>query len=217
MFAKGRSNIKAERDILFQGFRDQLKTMENALKLQETEIKAQLYDIISDLTIHDEEKNTLKKGLYETLENIEEQHIRIRRSIFIGLYSFWEISLKAICDTPSLTGNTFKPQEKSDKTQSIVRRYLNIIYEEKIPSTASLLNGPIRELRNYMVHGTLCKNQKNTLEKFVVEYPKFCVQISCKDYIFNNYAGLFTLLNIISEELDNAEIQFKILANSKML
>lgn len=83
MFTKGRSNIKAERDILFQGFRDQLKTMENALKLQETEIKAQLYDIISDLTIHDEEKNTLKKGLYETLENIEEQHIRIRRSIFI--------------------------------------------------------------------------------------------------------------------------------------
>ena len=60
MFAKGRSNIKAERDILFQGFRDQLKTMENALKLQETEIKAQLYDIISDLTIHDEEKGCMK-------------------------------------------------------------------------------------------------------------------------------------------------------------
>jgi len=61
--AKGMSNIKAEREIVLQGFREQIDVVEQSKVIQEQSIKAKLYDIITDNSISDEEKFALKKIL----------------------------------------------------------------------------------------------------------------------------------------------------------
>ena len=99
--AKGLSINEAERCIVMQGFYEQLEIAQQSQYAQETSIKAKLYDIIEDNSLDEDEKQSLKKPLISELEEIENKHIRIRRSVLIGLYSFWEVSLKAILSSQS--------------------------------------------------------------------------------------------------------------------
>ena len=92
--AKGRSDIKCERDFVKQGFDEQIGILKNDQLQQERRLKSQLDNIHSDSTIDNDEKFSIEKPLVEELQNIQERHLRIRRTIMIGLYAFWELSLR---------------------------------------------------------------------------------------------------------------------------
>lgn len=203
--AKGQSDIKYERDLVRQGFDEQIDILKNDLFQQERQLKSQLYNIQSNSIIGNEEKFSIEKPLLAEHQNIQERHIRIRRTIMIGLYAFWELSLKAIFLLKyEIIGKQIGAVK--DKTKSIAWNYLNAIYEGNIPLTALDIDSSVRVLRNHLVHGKLSKNQLEHLSSFSVNHPDLHLSISFEGCYFSNYDGLLHLLDIISIELNNAEL-----------
>lgn len=206
--AKGLSNNQAERNVVMQGFYEQLEIAQQSQYEQEASIKAKLYDIIEDNELSEEEKQSLKKPLTNELDEIENKHIRIRRSILIGLYSFWEVSLNNILSSQSSVfqhPNNEPSQKDRISKKSKVWKYLKQIYGENIPDTSLLINGAIRECRNYMVHGQLSSSQEKVIKSLKVSNPEFCISITGGNCVIMSYTGLRQLLEFITNELDNAE------------
>lgn len=207
--AKGKSNIKSERDLVIIGIDEQIGILKNNQTQREEPIITQLVNIQSDSTIDIEEKNSIKRPLLEELQDIQENHIRIRRTILIGMYTFWELSLQSILDLKNAKFNDSgkKNDTTQNKQRSIVWNYLNAIYEGNIPATALDIDDTVRVLRNHMVHGKLTKVQVEQLKDFSKCHPELHLTVSNEGCNFLNYDGLFNLLDIISSELNNAELQ----------
>lgn len=200
--AKGRTNCKAERDLILQGLREQLQILVKSQIQQENLFKARLNEIITDNSLTSEEEYALRCPWTNQLQELEECHIRIRRSIFIGLYSFWEVSLMDIVNThvPALI------VRKSNKSKNLgVSDYLKLIYGDTLPSSAYLIDNNVREFRNYMVHGTLTEKRKLLINELVSAHTEFCVKDVGQTYIISNYKGLFEMLTLLSKELDLVE------------
>ena len=210
--AKGLSINQAERCVVMQGFYEQLEIAQQSQYVQETSIKAKLYDIIEGNSLEEDEKQSLKMPLINELEEIENKHIRIRRSILIGLYSFWEVSLNAILSSQSfISPHSNKGNRQIERTskKSKAWNYLKQIYGEDIPNTSLLIGGAIRECRNYIVHGQLSSSQEETIRTLEVSNPEFSIGIICGNCVIAYYSGLRHLLEYISLELDNAELAAK--------
>lgn len=205
--AQGRTDIQVERDIVLHGFIDQIEVAHKSQTEQEDSVKEKLYDIFVDNSIGQEERESLELPLYGILEDITEKHNRIRSAILIGMYSFWEVSLSAICEWMALNTNQIKPKfrKNANKDRSKVWMYLNSIYGDTIPDECLLIDGAIRMLRNYMVHGNLSDSQKYDLREFCKTHTEFSINESCGTFVISNYKGLEKLLNVISNELLKAE------------
>lgn len=96
--AKGRTTCETERDTMVQGFHELLKVLKHAKNQTEIQAKAALYDIANDKALSDEERWSQMRPFNEMLTEQEESDIRIRRTVLIGLFSFWELSLKDLCE-----------------------------------------------------------------------------------------------------------------------
>jgi len=206
--AKGLSNKHAERNVVVQGFYEQMEIAQQSQSAQEASVKIKLYDIVENNVLGEEEKRSLKKPLIDELEEIENKHIRIRRSILIGLYSFWEVSLNDILSSQSsIILHSNNASQRKDRTykKSKAWEYLNQIYGGNIPNISLLINGAIRECRNCMVHGQLSSSQEEVIKTLEVSNPEFCIRIICGNCVVTNYTGLRYLLEFINTELGNAE------------
>lgn len=215
-FAKGRTNCEAERDIIVQGYTDLLKVLKQAKLQKETGIKAELYDIICDSTISHEERQTQMRPFYEDLSEQEETNRRIRRSILIGLFSFWELSLKEVCEYYNLDtagGKGTKPKKKSesqkDEPHYGENDYLKAIFHTNRPEKVELISSKIRELRNYMTHGTAGATRKVAIDTLISTHPEFCISKECGDYSIPSYDGLEQIMDTIKESLFCAEATAK--------
>lgn len=206
--AKGRTNCKAERDLVFQGFTEQIQILEASQVEQENLLKARLYDVITDTSLSEEEKETQQLPWHTEFQELEEKHTRIRRSLFIGLYSFWEVSLLDIVNT-HITDYLEKLQSLSKeswhKPYLGAKDYAKLIYEEKIPENTHLINQNICEFRNYMVHGSSIEKRESYIKELSEKYPEFYIEAKLKSYFISDYNGLKSILSLFSRELDNAE------------
>lgn len=203
--AKGQSDIKSERNFVILGFSEQIGVLKNAQFQKGIDLKAHLLDISSNSEIGNDERLTIGKPLIEELQNIEEQHIRIRRTVLIGLYSLWELSLRAIKDMKSVKIADAYSEVSKNRQRSIAWNYLNAIYAGDIPLTALEIDDSVRILRNHFVHGDLSVDNLNHLKRFSEVYPDTNLRISNNSCYFSNYDGLLNLLNFISRELNDAE------------
>ena len=97
-FAKGRSDCEAERDIIARGFVDMLDLLSKEESNTKDYFKARLYDLETDKNLSDEERQTYSSPLFTQMYDVDDKHDRIRRTILMGLYSFWETSLLNICE-----------------------------------------------------------------------------------------------------------------------
>lgn len=202
--AKGRTNCQSERDLVLQGFSEQLQILEGAQIEQESVFKAQLYDIITDYTISEDEKSSLKRPWSNELQELEERHIRIRRSVFISLYSFWEVSLMDLAHThiPKMVDIARKSKRSKKFGAS---DYLKLIYGCKLPPSVNIIDNNIREFRNYLVHGTLTKDRESLIDALSNSHPEFCIKGIAGNYFIDNYRGVSEMLTLFSKELDIAE------------
>ncbi len=202
--AKGRTNCKAERDLVLQGFNEQLQILSTSQIEQSNLFKAHLYDIITDFSIYYDEKHTLMSPWSNQLQELEDRHIRIRRSVFIGLYSFWEVSLMDMANThiPSIVEKALESQKSKNFGAS---DYLKLIYGGQLPALADLIDNNIREFRNYMVHGSLTEKRESLIKVLLSTHKEFCIEGTCRTYFIRDYEGLFELLTLLSYELDAAE------------
>lgn len=208
---KGKSDIEAERDLVILGFKEQINCLKDAFSLQESALKAQLDYISGDPKSGIDEITSIEKPYIEELQSIQEQHTRIRKTILIGIYSLWELSLKSIKDTKSLQSSKNDTQLSiiENKKKSIAWNYLNEIYNESIPSSSLSIDNSVRILRNHMVHGRLSEDHLCNLRKFALSHSNLHLAICNKECDFSNYDGLLNLLDIISCELSSAECEMR--------
>lgn len=215
-FAKGRTNCEAERDVIVQGFNDLLQVLKQAKNQKEIGIKSELYDIITNQSISEEEKYTQKKPFDDLLSESEESDKRIRRTILIGLFSFWELSLKGICDYYNIDveatklNNTQKKKQSKDKTPRLSENdYLNAIFQAERPKEVGFISSTIKELRNYMTHGSTDDDRKAVIDSLISSHPEFSVSKTQDGYVIDSYDGLDHILNKIIEGLCCAEATAK--------
>lgn len=195
--AKGRSDREAERDVFTAGFYDLIEAAEKAKDCFETSIKARLYDIISDPGLPREEAETQSQPYIDELSEQEERDIRIRKSMLIGIYSFLETSLGALC--------LQKPNRK-DK-ESCLSSYIRAIYGKAKPlPQLRLLNGAIRPLRNQMNHGgSISKQDADRIKKLAEQHPEFCIKENSNDFYIGSYSGVRQLLDYVKDALSQVE------------
>ena len=119
---------------------------------------------------------------------------------------------------PSVSPHPNNEPQQKDRTskKSKVWKYLKQIYGENIPDTSLLINGAIRECRNYMVHGQLSSVQEKVIKSLEVSNPEFCISIKGGNCVIMSYTGLRQLLEFITNELDNAEYTSITNQNSKI-
>lgn len=218
--AKGRTDCESEREIIIQGFNDLLSVLMEAKRQKEEHAKAALYDIINDNTLSDEERWTQMKPFNDLLLEQEETDIRIRRNILIGMFAFWELSLKDICGYYKIDVRATKvPKAQNDKESSkgertYVNDYINAIFPLERPNVVERIITEIKELRNYMTHGSANEKRQSIIDKLMASHPEYCIAKNCGNYHIGSYKGLDNILKNINDGLQIAETATKTIVES---
>lgn len=213
--AKGRTDCEAERDTIVQGFQELLKVLKRAKKQVEVQAKAELYDIINDKSLSDEERQNQMRSFEDMLAEQEESDIRIRRTVLIGLFSFWELSLKDLCEYYKIKISKAEKNKKNNKSKTESRLneydYINAIFQDNRPEYIDLISSQVKELRNYMTHGNAGEGRQKNIDTLMTEHPEFCISKMCGDYFISSYDGLDKMLKIINDGLRDTESTAKTL------
>lgn len=211
IISKGRSNCEAERDLVIQGFCDLIEVSVNAKRLKEDSIKGRLYDIITDRTLSEEERLSLQHPLEDELAEQEEQDIRIRRSVLIGIYSFWELSLLEMVNHYNLPLKKAKKKENGKKKEikGSASDYLNSIFENPMPANMQMIDSELKEFRNYMTHGSIGVDRKAVIDKMIANHSEFDICQTIEGYHLSSYNGLIAILNLLEEALEECELVAK--------
>lgn len=213
--AKGRTNCEAERDTMVQGFHELLKVLKHAKNQTEILAKAALYDIANDKSLSDEERWSQMRPFNEMLSEQEESDIRIRRTVLIGLFSFWELSLKDLCEYYKINVTKAKKNKKENKSKResnlSENDYLNAIFRDNRPEIIGLISSQIKELRNYMTHGSADQDRQEIIDTLMAARPDFGISKVCGGYSINSYDGLDEMLKTITDGLTDAETTAKTL------
>lgn len=221
--AKGQTNCRAERDTTLFGFNDLLKIANDSKLGNEAHIKANLYDIITNNDDSPEEKNTQKRPLEEALNSQEESDIRIRRAILMGLFSFWEISLKELCQYYDIALNKKGKKNNSNQQTGNSRNkksrfyssdYLWSIFYDNIPEDANLIDTNIGELRNYMTHGDADNDRQQAIKNLAETHPEFDIKEGYEAHLAS-YQGLLKIKELIESTLNQIETYIKENQNPK--
>lgn len=206
---------------MIQGFHELLKVLKHAKNQTEIQTKAALYDIANDKSLSDEERESQMRPFNEMLSEQEESDIRIRRTILIGLFSFWELSLKDLCEYYKINVTKARNVKKESKDQAennpkkgpnlSENDYLNAIFTNTRPENIGLISSQIKELRNYMTHGSAGEGRQEIIDTLMAARPDFGISKVCGGYSINSYDGLDKILQIINDGLVDAETTAKIL------
>ncbi len=214
-FIKGRTNCEAERDTIVQGFHELLKVLKHAKTQTEVQAKAALYDIASDKSLSYEEQWSQMRLFNDMLSEQKEADIRIRRTILIGLFSFWELSLKDLCGYYKINVAKAKDVNKESKSKKELNLsendYLNAIFRDNRPKNIGLISSQIKELRNYMTHGSADQDRQEIIDNLIKTHPDFCISKICDGYYISSYDGLDEMLKTITDGLTDAETTAKTL------
>lgn len=214
-FAKGRTDCEAERDTIVQGFHELLKVLKHAKIQTEIQAKAALYDIANDKSLSDEERWSQMKPFNKMLSEQEESDIRIRRTILIGMFSFWELSLKDLCEYYKINVTKVKNVKKGSKSKKEPNLnendYLHAIFHNNRPEDVGLISSQIKELRHYMTHGSAGEERQEIIDNLMTEHPDFCISKMCGGYSISSYDGLDKMLKIINDGLIDTEATAKTL------
>lgn len=205
-----RTDCKSEREIVVQGFSDLLRVLKVTKKQNEENIQKFISDIEKDITLSEEERRILISPYYDLLSEQEESDIRIRRTILIGLFSLWELSLKNICEYYHIDGGTTIEQKTTIRKRNnhrlySVNDYITAIFNRIIPHEIEIICTQIKELRNYMTHGKVDNKRQIIIDSLIVAHPEFCIIKKCEDYCITSYNGLECILNCIYNGLQLAE------------
>lgn len=211
VFAKGRTNCTFQRDLIKEGFYDLLNALQELHDQMERHIKKDADNVISGNSLSEEEKVSLTRPFIEVLSNIEEKHIKIRNTILIGLYSFWESSLKDISNYYSLCITPTKKRALKSKHNSTylsryyANDYLKVIFHDVSPKEVNTISEKIKELRNYITHDSTNENRERIINELILSHPEYHLCHSSNGYYFDSYEGLVRILETMVQALHIAE------------
>lgn len=218
--AKGRTDCEAERNTIVLGFNDLLRALQYSKIQTEEHAKAALFDVLHDKTLSEEERLDQMKPHRDLLSEQKEKDIRICRTILIGQFAFWELSLKKICEDYKINVEATKRKKlpKSGTSNNghgnyKVNDYISALFRFGCPDIVELISSKIKELRNYMTHGSADKKRRDIIDTLMAEHPEFYISKNGNGYYINSYIGLENILKNISEGLRLAEKSAKDIQN----
>ena len=203
MIAKGRTEIRAEIDFVFEAYKSLICRTEKSSQDDIDKIKNTIKSIEKDSSIEFEEKDSILNPYYEILEDTYQQVQKSQIVLFCGVFSFWEKSLYGLCKYYKIS--ILKKDGEINyvpKVEDYLNKLLNETQKAEIPKL--LLTG-LDELRNYFTHGTLPPKRKNII-KHIAECENISVIGIEGDYYLESFGGLLKSLDLIYNTLSSIEL-----------
>lgn len=208
--AQGRSNIRAEIDIVEQSLRNMISSIEANFNETIVSLKARIFDIERETEDIEEAQDRCTTYLNE-LEDYEVQRFHARNKIVIIIYSICEASLAEICAQYQIQLK-FSPQNKA-KRDYYLSDYLfsiGIDYSSKDACNSSyIVTNVIRLLRNYLTHCSI--DQKKATD--IVSLMKDVGLLGIRNRLGNIYIEskdiLLKILDICKKMLLKGEAEAK--------
>lgn len=197
--AIGRSIQESERASFKNGFYELFEAVMQSNKSVEDSLKSTLENIMSD-NIDKDEKYSLSRPYIEALEYQKERDIRIRNTMLIAIYSYFETSLN------ELTFHT----ERHRKDESYIRTYLRSIFgNDHITKDLETIDVALRPLRNIITHGGIKTGDLDRIDDLIKEHPEFSINRIDQSIYISSYSGLRNILDFISNALDDVELYIR--------
>lgn len=220
MISVGRTECEVEADTCVEGFRDMLNVLNYLGKNNAENVRTIINQIKSDSSISNEEKESLIKPYYVLLDNKPDVEVRIRRCIFIGIMSLWEVSLRNFCQQLQFleekNSNRYNAIEKALSNKSNSDRYATLIlgkYKKFYPNI-KLINENFNELRNYFVHGSMFDGRNNKINEMIKLHPEFGIEHKTEKeeshiFYFSTNTGIESILNFIVDNLNSVRARVR--------
>lgn len=94
--------------------------------------------------------------------------------------------------------------------RNIVKMTISTRYSrDNRPKNVGLISSQIKELRNYMTHGSAGEGRQTIIDNLRAEYPDFYISKIRDNYHITSYDGLDKMLKIINDGLIDAETTAK--------
>lgn len=188
--AKGSSTCSAERSFYI----DTIRELINELQTAYSNSMASLQNTLVHL--EQEGNHDSCKQVQEAIDSVEEKAIRLRNLIFSGLYTFWEKSLKEICSHYKLEIPAKRPE---------VKDYLSVTFGGTENNDIAIMRHNAKELRNYIVHGSLTESRYKDISLLAQEKPEWGIVDNGGQFFFSSYISLKCILDFIKERLNMTE------------
>lgn len=198
MIAKGRSNIEADIDFMYESYESLIERIEMSYKKDIQDIKDIIQSVKEDITIDYEEKQSILRPYFDALDTLNQQNIKSKNALFCTIYSFWEISLYELCKYYKV--EFYKKNGNINYAPRITDYLHELLNEEAIACIPKILLNELDELRNYFIHGTLSPQRKNIIKNISKE-EFICIQEINGDFILKSFTELRNTLKIIYKTL----------------
>lgn len=193
--AIGRSIQESERATLKIGFYDLIEAVMQSNKSFEDSLNSTLESIMSS-NIDKDEKASLSRPYLEALDSQKERDIRIRNTMLIVIYSYFETSLYEL---------SFH-SERHKKDESYIRTYLRSIFgSDHITKDLETIDVALRPLRNILTHGGIKPGDLDKIDDLIKEHPEFSINRIGQSIYISSYTGLRNIIEFISNALDYVE------------
>ncbi|MBD5271518.1 MAG: hypothetical protein HDS40_04610 [Bacteroides sp.] len=168
-FAKGRSSVVVELDILRDTLENMINSIEEKFQNKLDLFKARIFDLEHNQYLPFEEKDCQIQPFYNEIEEYTCQLYRSRNKLVICIYSICEATLANICANYRIE---LKHEKKKDerKKDYYLTDYLFSIDKDykKMFADAYIVSFPLRELRNHLTHSASAKD----ISKYITDLNK---------------------------------------------
>lgn len=204
--ANGHSNVKADIELMVCSLRQMINSIElyfcNSINSLNTRISDIEHDIISP-----EEKSSLCRSYYITLEEQEIKRFHARNKLVICIYSICEASLAEICHHYRIPLR-FSPQNTSKRFYYLTDYLftLGVDYSPNNQARASyIVSNAIRSLRNYLVHSKETVQLASDIVNGMLNVGFSGIEARMGSIQIMDQAILFEILNLCNEMLLESE------------
>jgi hypothetical protein len=199
MISKGKTNIRAEIDFMYEAYSSLISRTENSFHRDINEINDRIRGIKEQNNIEPEELSSLLRPYQEHLDDLRKQESHSMVVLFVGIFSFWERALYGICQYRKIK---FLKKDGSVNYAPKIDDFLSqLLNEGQRSSLPAILTGSLDELRNYYVHGSLAPCRKEILNSLS---EQSIVSIA-NDYTFQSFHELQESLELIYKTLIQIE------------
>lgn len=211
--AQGRNNVITELDILKETLENMVQTIESQYRDIVDSIKANIFDIEHDVTLSAEEQTSLSLHYYRELNEFTTQQLRARNNLFICIYSICEVNLATICETYKITviknfsSRKSNQQHNKKRTYYYLKDYLCAIDPSYLNNInyASIVCGPLKELRDYLIHSKPDVITATKITHQMHEYGFSSITHNYGQIIINNESVIHQILEYCVRMLISAE------------
>lgn len=200
MIAKGRTNIRAEIDFVYDAYDSLIKRVENSYSKDIKNLEGIVQSIEANSNIDYEEKKTELDPYLGEIETLIGQNQKAQEAIFCGIYSFWEKSLYRLCQYYKI--EVCKKNGNTNYAPGIID-YLKVLLPGQLDAIPQVLLEGIREFRNYLAHGALSPKRKGIIEN--ISPQDLAIQGAFGNYALESFSELHKVLDLVCKKLQEIE------------